>query len=271
MKAKRWVIKLGTGIVSREDGTLDTDQFAQLAQQFLRLSRKGYQLVVVSSGAVGGGMQAMGLSKRPKDIAQLQACATVGQPRLMAEYQRFLEPLGMLPAQLLLTYWDLDSRSCYRNARHTLELLLQKRSFIPIINENDAISGEEIRVGDNDRLSAYVAEMIEAEKLIILSNVDGLLRTGRNGKQEVVPKVSAITDSLLALARGPGSERSVGGMITKIEAARIAGESGIVTYIANGRNPSVLLDIAAKKRCGTCFDLLPRPKKSSTIDHPHDR
>ncbi|MBX7158626.1 MAG: glutamate 5-kinase [Verrucomicrobiae bacterium] len=249
---KRWVVKLGTGILTRSNGILDGKQFAQLTQQILTLREQGIEIIVVTSGAIGAGMQAMKLSKRPQALSELQACATVGQIALMTEYQKRLSSQGYQAAQMLLTYWDIDSRNCYENAQRTLALLLKKKKFIPFINENDAISGEEIRVGDNDQLSAHVAVMVKADKLIILSNVDGLL----DSKQQVIPEVKKIDKTVTCLATGTSNERSVGGMTTKLLAAQLAARCGVETIIANGRNPKILSQIAQNKFVGTRFRLI---------------
>lgn len=261
MKKNRWVIKLGTGLLSRKDGTIDRRQIAALVAQFAALMQKGYEIVVVSSGAIAAGMTAMDLSLRPTRTAELQACATIGQIELMSEYQRSLRKHGLLGGQLLLTYGTLDSRTCWRNASLTLEHLLAQKHFVPIINENDAIANEEIKVGDNDRLSAYVAELVQAETLIILSSIDGLL-TKLDGTGEVIPLVTQITPDIRALAAGPGTQRNVGGMITKLLAAEIAARAGARTIIANGRTPDILLQVAGDKFTGTRFKLAPVPAKS---------
>jgi len=251
---KRWVIKLGTGILTKKDGTLDGAQFNQLIAQVAALNKKGFEVVLVTSGAIGAGMEAMCHDKRPSDLVELQACATVGQIRLMAEYQKRLLKHGLHGAQLLLTYWDLDSRSCFDNARRTLQHLLERKSFIPIINENDAISGEEIKVGDNDRLSAHVAVMVEADCLVILSNVEGLLNSP-DATGKLIPMVRSLDPKIWALAKGTSSQRSVGGMTTKLLAAKIAAEEEIPTVIANGRDPTVLVELASGKKRGTRFIL----------------
>jgi len=252
--AKRWVIKLGSGLLTRKDGKVDRVQIGRIADQVAGLMKKGIEVVVVSSGAVSAGMTAMNLEKRPKDARELQACATVGQPELMSVYGRHLARHGLLGSQMLLTYWDLDSRACTRNARATLDLLLKRKRFVPIINENDAIADEEIRVGDNDRLSAHVAALVGADLLIILSGVDGLM-TKSDGTGDRIPKVTKIDDAIRGLAGGAGSERNVGGMVTKLQAAEIAAEGGVDTIIAHGRKANVLLEIAAGKKLGTRFSL----------------
>lgn len=256
--AIRWVVKCGTGVLTRPNGQLDSAQITRLTEQIATLVRRGHQVVLVTSGAVGAGMRTMALDHRPTRVSELQACATVGQPQLILEYHRRLKRHGLQPAQFLLTYWDLDSRTCYRNAQATIEHLLALRTYVPVINENDAIAANELRVGDNDRLSAHVAVMVRAAKLIILSNVDGLLDKSNGGR--VIPEVRRIDDQLRALASGTQSQLSVGGMATKLLAAEIAAEAGIETWVANGRRPNILLDLARGKGPGTRFRL-PRPRK----------
>lgn len=252
--AKRWVIKLGSGLLTRKDGRLDRTRIRDLVDQVAALRRKGHEVILVTSGAIASGMTAMGLTKRPREARELQACATVGQPELMAEYRRHLARHKLLGAQLLLTYWDLDSRTCTRNARATLDLLLRQRRFVPIINENDAIADEEIKVGDNDRLSAHVAALTEADLLVILSGIPGLM-THTDGSGELVPRVRRIDERIRALAGGAGSERNVGGMVTKLLAAEIAAAGGTDTIIADGRRKGVLADLAKGRAIGTRFSL----------------
>jgi len=184
--AKRWVIKLGSGLLTRKDGKVDRVQIGRIVDQVAGLHKRGIQVVLVTSGAVAAGMTAMALEKRPKEARELQACATVGQPELMSEYGKHLRRHKLLGAQMLLTYWDLDSRACTRNARATIDLLLARKRFIPIINENDAIADEEIKVGDNDRLSAHVAALVGADLLIILSGIPGLM-TKSDGSGDLIP------------------------------------------------------------------------------------
>ncbi|MDR2845540.1 MAG: glutamate 5-kinase [Puniceicoccales bacterium] len=260
MKKNRWVVKLGTGLLTRKNGDIDSRQIGLLVAQFAALTAAHYEIVVVSSGAISAGMTAMRLTQRPQTTTGLQACATIGQIELMSEYQRHLRKHDLLCAQLLLTHANLDSRSCCRNATRTLEHLLGQRRFLPIINENDAIASEEIKVGDNDRLSAHVATLVQAEKLIILSSIDGLL-TALDGTGKIIPRVTAIDDKLRQLATGTTSQRNVGGMATKLLAAEIAATTGTETIIANGRAPDILLNIAAKKFIGTTFKLktVPQP------------
>ncbi|MDR2981412.1 MAG: glutamate 5-kinase [Puniceicoccales bacterium] len=260
MTKNRWVVKFGSGLLTRKNGIIDRQQIASLVVQIAALMRQGYEVVVVSSGAISAGMTAMDLVERPRTTTGLQACATIGQIELMSEYQRHLRKSKLLGAQLLLTYGDLDSRSCYRNASLTLEHLLSQKRFLPIINENDAIANEEIKVGDNDRLSAYVAELVHADKLVILTSIDGLL-TKLDGTGVVIPKVTEMTDEIRFMATGTTSQRNVGGMATKLLAAEIAAEAGIQTTIANGRTAGILEKIASGKFVGTTFDLKRKRKK----------
>ena len=254
--AQRWVVKLGTGILSTPEGRLDLAQIAQLVKQIAALKRKGHEVILVSSGAIGGGMGLLGLDKRPKVIEELQACAAIGQPQLMRIYEEFLSKAGLHAAQILLTYLDLDSRTLYANAQRTIAHLLKLKSFIPIINENDVISSEELprssRFGDNDTLSAHVAVLVKADRLIILSNVPGLTERP-DGSGKAIPFVPRVDEKIWALAGKTSSERSVGGMVTKLEAARFANAEGIPMQIANGRVANILLKIAAGKQVGTLF------------------
>ncbi len=265
MAKGRWIIKLGTGILTRRDGRPDRAQFKQLVDQVAGLMRRGFEVILVSSGAIGAGMAALGLRLRPTFVHESQSCAAIGQVGLMAEYQRQFARHGLVAAQLLLTYWDLDSRACYTNAANTLETLLRKKRVVPVINENDAIASDEIQAGkfgDNDRLSAHVAAMAHADRLVILSNVDGLLdKPGPGGK--VVPIVRRLDPATLAMATGTESERSVGGMATKLEAARVAAQAGIETIVANGRRPTILAEIARGRFKGTRFLLGRRKEKAA--------
>ena len=251
---QRWVVKLGSGLLTRKDGRVDRARIGDLVGQVAALRRRGIDVILVTSGAIAAGMTAMGLSRRPKAVQELQACATVGQPELMAEYARHLRKHRLLGAQLLLTYGDLDSRARSRNARATLDHLLAQGKFVPILNENDAIADEEIKVGDNDRLSAHVAALAGAHRLVLLSGVQGLM-TKSDGTGRLIPLVRRIDDGVRALAGGAGSERNVGGMVTKLAAAEIAAKAGVGTFLADGRRPRVLQDLAAGKAVGTRFRL----------------
>lgn len=252
---KRWVIKLGTGILTDARGQIDLPQIKQLTAQVVALRRRGYQVLVVSSGAVGCGMSLLGLKKRPTVMAELQACAALGQPRLMRLYDEAFSRSGMRVAQVLLTYLDLDSRSLYRNIQRSVEHLLAHEKIVPIFNENDVVSYDELvgaRFGDNDQLSAHVATLARAERLIILSNIRGLA-TNSDGTGELIPEVHQIDARIEKLAGGTQSQTSVGGMVSKFKAARLVKEAGIVMQIANGRQKNVLVSICQGKAVGTIF------------------
>jgi glutamate 5-kinase len=197
-------------------------------------------------------MGLLGLAKRPKAIEELQACAAIGQPQLMRIYEERFSKLRLHVAQILLTYMDIDSRSLYANAQKTIAHLLKLKRFVPIINENDVVSYEEIKFGDNDQLSAHVALMAGADRLIILSNVKGLTEKP-DGSGTPIPRVRKIDDRIAGLAGKTASERSVGGMVTKLAAARLVNAAGIAMQIAHGREEDVLLKIAAGKKIGTLF------------------
>jgi glutamate 5-kinase len=249
---ERWVIKLGTGILSDGHGRLDLPQIESLVQQVAWLRQKGIEVILVSSGAVGGGMGILGLEKRPKAIEELQACAAIGQPQLMRIYEGFFAKEDLHVAQILLTYLDLDSRKLYANAQKTLGHLLALKRFVPIINENDVVSYEEIKFGDNDQLSAHVAVMARATRLVILSGVRGLAKN-QDGSGPIIPVVKKIDESVEALAGKSGSETSVGGMITKLLAGKVVTAEGIPMHIANGREENILPRLAKGEKLGTLF------------------
>lgn len=245
----RIVLKFGSGILTRPKGNaLDQTQFRKLAQAVAGLVKSGAQCIIVSSGAVAAGMPILGLRERPGDLATRQACAATGQSRLMGLYSEMFGIHGLAVAQLLLTHGDLDSRMRRENAGNTLERLLERGNVVPIINENDSVAVEELRFGDNDHLSAEVATLARADLLIILTSVDGLLDAG--GK--LVPFVRNI-DAVAGLVREDKGKLSVGGMVTKLEAVRLALAEGIPAVIANGRKPSVIWAIAEGKAGGTRF------------------
>lgn len=238
--ARRVVIKFGTGILTRpESGRLDTAQIRRLADEVAELVLAGRQCVIVSSGAVGAGLPALGFESRPADLTAKQACAAVGQSLLMRGYQNAFLRRGLHAAQILLTHQDLDSRIRRGNARATLERLLATGRVVPVINENDAVAVEELRFGDNDELSAEVAVLAGADLLVILTSVDGLYETLPSGAKRLVGEIRDF-DAALALASGETGSLSTGGMRTKILAAKKAAESGIRVVIASGRRPGTI-------------------------------
>lgn len=245
----RIVLKFGSGILANPKGnTLDGKQFHRLAAEIAAIVAAGHEVIVVSSGAVAAGLGALGLKERPEDLSARQACAAVGQCALMHRYSEEFAPHGLRVAQLLLTYSDLDSRSRHENARITLEHLLKRKVVVPIINENDSVAVEELRFGDNDRLSAEVALLARADMLILLTSVDGLL----DADGQTVPEVQDI-DDVAKLVRQEKGRFSVGGMASKLQAVKVATSAGIPTWVASGRKRNQIGAIVAGRRAGTHF------------------
>ena len=248
-RSQRIVLKFGSGILSTEQGIgLSRRQIARLAREVGALVRAGHQCVIVSSGAIAAGLATLGLNAKPKELAGKQACAAVGQSQLMHAYASAFAKQGLNVAQLLLTHNDLDSRVRHHNARATLAHLLSRRNVVPIINENDSVAVEELNFGDNDRLSAEVAILIGADRLVILTSVDGL----QDSAGRVVPVVSDF-NQVSGLVRSDKGHTSTGGMVTKLQAAQLAVKAGIPCHIASGRQPGLLRVIVRGKRVGTFF------------------
>jgi len=252
---KRLVIKLGTGVLSRTGRALETAQFRRIAREVAELHKSGTSCILVSSAAIAAGVRVLGLSRRPDDLPGKQACAAAGQPELMRLYAASFRAHGLHVAQLLLTHGDIDSRMHRANARNTLDRLLASGTVVPIINENDSVAVEELRFGDNDRLSAEVAQLVRADHLAILTSVDGL--QDANGKR--VPEVKDIASAARHVRPDKGEE-SVGGMKTKLEAVKLAVGSGIPCTILDGRKPGQLAAALAGKDAGTRFPV-PRKKR----------
>ncbi len=255
----RIVIKLGTGILTNQHKQPDLLQMEQLAGQIAGLRTSGREIVVVTSGAVGAGMGALGCRKRPVELAELQACAAVGQSRLMAMYDQLFAKWHLDVAQVLLTHEDLEDHDRHLNARNTLVTLLGAPNVVPIINENDAVSVTELKFGDNDRLSALVACLLPADLLVILTSVDGVVRNFGKADSRTIPAIEKIDETIERLAGGTDSPTAVGGMTTKIEAAKMVMRTGIPLVIACGRKKTVLRDILEGKEEGTIF--IPQPNK----------
>jgi len=252
----RLVVKLGTGILTDARKQPDLAQMEQLVAQVAAQRAAGREIVLVTSGAVGAGMGVLGYEKRPASVDELQACAAVGQSRLMATYEKLFASFDLRVAQVLLTHDDLEHRERHLNARNTLVTLLRK-GVIPIINENDAISSTEIKFGDNDKLSALVASLLPADLLVILTTVDGVIKGFGTASAKVLPVIERIDDDVEKMAGGATEVTAVGGMSSKIEAAKIAIRSGIPLVIAPGRKTTVLKVILAGEEEGTLF--VPRP------------
>ena len=250
--AARLVVKLGTGVLTDSRKQPDSAQLEQLVAQVATLRKAGKEIVLVTSGAVGAGMGALGYEKRPGDLAELQACAAVGQSRLMATYAELFARHDLHVAQVLLTHDDLEHHERHLNARNTLVTLLG-RGVVPIINENDAISFTEIKFGDNDTLSALVASLLPADLLVILTTVDGVIENFGKANPKTIPVIEKIDSALEKIARGTDSDTAVGGMASKIQAAKIAVRSGIPLVIASGKKKQVLAKILAGEDEGTLF------------------
>lgn len=248
----RIVLKLGTGVLTDSRKQPDLAQMEQLVAQIAGQRRAGKEFVLVSSGAVGAGMGALGYHKRPSDLAELQACAAVGQSRLMAIYEKLFEAHGLSVAQILLTHDDLQHHERHLNARNTLVTLL-RHGVVPIINENDAISFTELKFGDNDRLSALTASLLPADLLVILTTVDGVIENFGKPNPRTLPLIEHIDDSVEDMSGGTESETAIGGMSSKIHAAKIAVRSGIPMVIASGKKKQVLQRILAGETEGTLF------------------
>ncbi len=254
LSAQTWVVKVGTSVLTGPDGTLDPARIDHLAEQICYVIDGGRKVALVSSGAVGAGMGQLGWKKRPDNLRQLQAAAAVGQAYLIRAYDEGLRRHGRHAAQLLLTHEDFDSRARYLNMRNTLNALFECDA-VPIINENDTISVDEIKFGDNDRLAAMVANLLQAPLLIILSVVEGLYRGDPAGAmgQAVIPLVSQIDDQVLSLAGAGRSTLGTGGMQSKLAAARLVTQAGGSVIIASGSQAEPLTRILAGEPVGTLF------------------
>jgi glutamate 5-kinase len=252
LRAKRWVVKLGSSLVTNQGRGVDTEAIKAFAGQVAALAAKGHQIVVVSSGAIAEGMKRLGWVQRPHEIHQLQAAAAVGQMGLAQAYEAGFLSHGLKTAQILLTHEDMRDRGRYLNARATLLTLLEL-GVVPVVNENDTVTTSEIKLGDNDTLAALVTNLLEAELLVILTDQKGLYQTDprRDPNAKRLDRARANDASLLAMAGGAGSSIGTGGMSTKVLAAQRAARSGAHTVIAGGQEPEVLLQISAGQALGT--------------------
>lgn len=254
---KRIVVKVGTRLVTGDEQHLNLKDIAGVVDQIARLHRRGLQVIVVSSGAITAGRQRLKLKGRPRGVPYRQVLAAVGQSRLMNTYEYLFDRYDITIAQALLTKTELSNRAGYLNARNTL-LGLMKAGAITIVNENDVISTEEIKerkFGDNDNLSALVANLVDADALVILTDIDGLYTAdpGRDPSAELIPLVTEINAEIKKMAKATRSDVSTGGMITKLEAARLATASGVSVIIANGRTENVLERLVDGEGLGTRF------------------
>ncbi len=250
--ASRIVVKLGTGVLTDSRKLPDFGQMEQLAAQIADQRKAGKEMVIVSSGAVGAGMGVLGHSKRPVELAELQACAAIGQSRLMAIYEKLFATFGLSVAQILLTHDDLEHHERHLNVRNTLVTLL-RHGVIPIINENDVVSSIELRFGDNDKLSALVASLLPADLLVILTTVEGVVQNFGKPDSKTIPLIERIDGALEKIAGGTDSATAVGGMASKIQAAKIVVRSGIPLVIASGKKKQALARVLAGQEEGTLF------------------
>ena len=250
----RVVIKIGTSTLAHKTGLLNILRVEDLCKVMSDLKNAGHEVILVSSGAIGMGVGKLSLNEKPKDIPTKQAAAAVGQCELMYTYDRLFSKYNHTVAQILITGDDIEHADRKQNFKNTMRRLLEL-SAIPIINENDSISTNEIEIGDNDTLGAIVATTVEADLLIILSDINGLY-TGdpkKDPNAKLLHTVSEITPEIEKMVGGAGSALGTGGMITKIKAAKIVTPEGIDMVIANGENPLSLYDIVAGKDVGTRF------------------
>jgi len=250
----RIVVKIGTSTLAHPTGHLNIRRVEQLCKVMSDIKNAGHEVILVSSGAIGMGVGKLMLPGRPSDMPGRQAAAAVGQCELMYVYDRQFMEYNHTVAQILLTAEDLDDDRRRLNFENTVFRLLELKA-LPIINENDTVSTEEIAFGDNDTLAAKVASCVEADLLVLLSDIDGLFTADphQNPDAKLIPVVSEITEEIEALGGGKGSALGTGGMVTKIRAAHIAMDAGVDMIITNGSKPQVLYDIAEGKAIGTRF------------------
>lgn len=240
------VLKVGTGVLTRENGTLDGPTLVRLVTAVAELKAGGYECVMVSSGAVGAGVRSLNLDSYPDDVETRQAAAAVGQARLMHRYQTLFEHFDLDVAQLLLTRADL--RENRKRVAATMRRLLEEGDIIPIVNENDSVTVKELRVGDNDVLSARVAEFLGARKLVLFTTVDGLLDKG----DQLIETVEDVANEM-HVVKSESGKFSIGGMASKLQAVKYANDAGIEVLVANGRNPGQLLSLVEGGGRGTTF------------------
>ena len=253
-KKKRIVIKVGTSSLTYNTGKINIRQIEILSQVISDLCHSGCEVALVTSGAISVGMSKLGFDERPKSTEEKQAASAIGQSELMNLYAKFFSQYGKDVAQLLLTKNILDNEERRTNAINAFNTLF-KWGVVPIINENDVISTAEIKFGDNDTLSDVVAELIDADILIILSDIDGLFDKdpAKNDDAKLVPVVYEITDEIMSSAGGEGTSRGTGGMVTKLIAAKRAMAAGVEMVIANGNNPKIIYDVLEDKAICTRF------------------
>jgi len=263
---KRVVIKIGSSILTDDDGSLFEPRFGQLAAQIVELRKKGLEVIIVSSGAIASGMKKLKLKDKPSEIHIKQAIAACGQSSLIWKYENAFSEYGVNVAQILLTHQGLSDRKRFLNARKTIHQLLEMK-IVPIVNENDSVAVEEIMIGDNDNLASLVTSLTEADILILLTNIDGIYKEdpNKNIDAEFISLVEVVDNNLERLAEDTTGYTTTGGMITKIEAVRKASAFGVTSIVANGTTQDVLLKIFEGDEIGTF--ILPSKDKLSARKH----
>lgn len=248
--ARRIVVKIGSRVLVQKTGRVDIARMKALVKDIARLRRNGRDVVVVSSGAIGTGVHALGLKTRPTSLPDLQMAAAVGQSRLMTTYDKLFSAEKCKIGQVLLTHDDLNNRQRHLNARNTMMALL-RNCVVPIVNENDVVAVDEIKFGDNDQLAALVALLIEADLLILLTTVDGFLTPTKGGRMRRVSVLNGVTAKELSQANGKGSELSIGGMASKLQAANMVARVSAPVVIANGCKAGILKKVLEGQDTGT--------------------
>lgn len=265
-KNKRIVIKIGSSIIASHEKGLREERMAEIAEEVSILRSEGHEIFLVSSGAILCGMEKLGLTRRPKTIPLKQAAAAVGQSRLMWAYEKHFEKFQINVAQVLLTREDIADRKRFINARNTLMTLLE-HGILPIINENDTVTVDEIKLGDNDHLAAQITHLVDASLLVILSDVDGLFTADprKNPEATLIPLIEEITPEIEGIAGEPGAISGTGGMATKVQAAKSVAAYGVTTLIVNGTAPGLIQRAFHGESIGTLF--LPKPVRLTSKKH----
>jgi glutamate 5-kinase len=260
---QRIVIKIGTSVLTGGTRYLDRPQMVELSRQFAELHKQGKEIIICSSGAIAFGRERLGFPVLASTLSNKQMLAAVGQSRLMQMWERFLDIYGLHVGQILLTRQDVEHRGRFLNARDTLSALIEQ-GIVPIVNENDAVTTEEIKVGDNDNLSALVAILTDADLLLLLSDQPGLFTADPRSQPDaqLIPEVRTIDQTLRELAGGSASGLGVGGMATKLQAADVARRAGTDVIIASGHAPEVIIRAAKGEKIGTQFPALENPLES---------
>lgn len=254
-EVKNLIIKVGSSSLCDDKGHIDQERILNLVQQIAYIRRKGIQVTLVSSGAINAGVDIMKLRKRPTTIPKKQALAAIGQASLMQKYENLFQLFHLQCAQVLLNHDDFDNRKRLLNFYNTMQMMFEY-GVVPIINENDTLAIEEIKVGDNDTMASLIVPIVDADLVILVSDIDGLYDDNphTNPKAKLIKEVNGVTSDIEAMAQGAGSEMGTGGMHTKLKAAKICNEYGCDMAIVNGETPNVLIDFIEGKEVGTYFN-----------------